>query len=262
MLHKVTKTLGFQIFSYCLQLPHSAIAADSHNLFNPLTQWHLAQLSHCHAKGYQKIDKWFAEMQHYSKKSLCNRNWNKAASILQLVPSTTLKGHATTLPCKGNYFQSCLREMAYRQWELSVPRKTKQGQKLPRQKKKSYVQRKGKLHRLGFIKTVLYRKHDVSMWSHYFGIPWKQQAPCRSRESSQFLWTLQGESSAASSTWHHKERKSTTQNFTLGLDTGGVNNTQKLFLNAILNHCVNEALLPKIFNYYMEILSETAHITC
>lgn len=35
----------------------------------------------------------------------------------------------------------------------------------------------------------------------------------------------------------------------LSLDTGGVSDTQKLFLNAFLNHCVYEAYLPKIFNY-------------
>lgn len=74
-----------------------------------------------------------------------------------------------------------------------------------------------------------------------------------------FWWTRQGESSAASSIWQRKERKPTTQNFTLSLDIGGVNNTQKLFLNAFLNHRANEALLTKVFNYYIEILSEMAH---
>lgn len=37
VLHTVTKTSGYQIFSHCLQLPCSAIAADPQNLFNPLT---------------------------------------------------------------------------------------------------------------------------------------------------------------------------------------------------------------------------------
>lgn len=90
----------------------------------------------------------------------------------------------------------------------------------------------------------------------------KQWAHCRREEAASLWWTLLGESCAASSTWQCKERKPTTQNFTVSLDTGGVKNTQKLFLNAFLNHCVNDTLLPKIFNYYIEILSEMAHIIC
>lgn len=114
---------------------------------------------------------------------------------------------------------------------------------------------KGKLHRLGFIKIVLYRKHDVSIWSQDFGIAWKQQAQKQRRQPvSDELFRV--------NPVQHKERKPTTQNFTLSLDTGGVKSTQKVFLNAFLNCCVNEAPLPKMFNYYIEILSEMAHIIC
>lgn len=42
MLHKVTKSVGYQIFSQGLQLPCSAIAADPWNIFTPLAWWHLA----------------------------------------------------------------------------------------------------------------------------------------------------------------------------------------------------------------------------
>lgn len=67
MLHKVTKSVGYHVFSQGLQLPCSAIAADPWNIFTPWFGgiW----LSHCHAKGYKTLVKWSAETQHHSKES-------------------------------------------------------------------------------------------------------------------------------------------------------------------------------------------------
>lgn len=122
MLHKVTKSVGYQIFSQGLQLPCSAIAADPWNIFTPPglvafgSPTAMQKDTRALSSGLQKHNT--------TAKNPAERGTKTRWMAHYLVPSATLDRHDPSAQCEGNDLQNCFRETAYWYLELSVPKKS------------------------------------------------------------------------------------------------------------------------------------------
>lgn len=264
MLHKVTKTSGYQIFSHGLQLPHSAIAADPHNLFNPLTQWHLALPLQC-----KRIpEDW---------QVVC-RN----ATLQQKNPSET--GTETRQPAYCNlcppppwrdmqplcHVKEIISKTVWVKWHIGSGSCQFQGKlnkvkNCPDRKRKAISRGKG---RETCIVLVLLRLFFIGNMTLVCGVTilalHESNRPSAEAEKATGFCELFRVNPVQQVQPDSIKKGNPPHRILLWVLIQEVLITHKnYFLNAFLNHCVNEAkILPKIFNYYVEILSETAHITC